>query len=123
MLATLQDGTALDVDAVGYRLLLPSRFDSSTETEISSLFGAEFKADLLAQVSGQWTGPIQSPYGLHLVNVGQHIAGRIPELSEIREAVKRDWRYDRRRIAQQTLFAQLRSQYTVIVEPSMEVVP
>lgn len=123
VLATLQEGTALDVDAVGDRLLLPSRFDSSTETEISSLFGEKFKVDLLAQVTGQWTGPIQSPYGLHLVNVGQHIAGRIPELSEIREAVKRDWRYDRRRTAQQALFAQLRSQYTVIVEPSREVVP
>ncbi len=66
---------------------------------------------------GQWTGPIQSPYGLHLVKIDRRVEGRIPGLAEIRAAVKRDWLYERRRTAQETLFDQLRSQYTVIVDP------
>ena len=116
VLAKLQEGVKLDIYAVGDRLPLPSRFESTRETEISGLFGEEFKEVLLAQEAGQWMGPIRSPYGLHLVKIHRQIEGRIPKLSEIREAIKRDWLYDRRRLAQQALFDQLRSQYTVIVE-------
>ena len=116
VLAKLQEGVKLDIYAVGDRLPLPSRFESTRETEISGLFGEEFKEVLLAQEAGQWMGPIRSPYGWHLVKIHRQIEGRIPKLSEIREAIKRDWLYDRRRLAQQALFDQLRSQYTVIVE-------
>ncbi len=122
VLAQLQEGKELDIDAVGDRLPLPSRFESATETEISGLFGKGFKDDLLAQEAGQWTGPIASAYGWHLVRIDRKVGRRIPELSEIREAVKRDWSYQRRRMAQQTLFDQLRSQYTIVVEPRSGVV-
>ena len=117
VLAGLREGGKPDIDAVGDRSLLPSHFSAAAETEISGLFGEGFKDDLLAQEVGQWTGPITSPFGLHLVKIDRKVEGRIPELSQIREAVTRDWMYARRRTAQQTLFDQLRSQYTVIVEP------
>ena len=40
--------------------------------EITALFGGEFGAQLMTLRQGQWSGPVASSYGLHLVHVEAH---------------------------------------------------
>ena len=120
VLATLRDGEQLDTEPIGDPLPLPSHFNNARESEISSLFGEAFKKDLFSLETGQWTGPVTSPFGLHLVKIDKLIDSRIPGLDENRDAVKLDWLSDRRRAARQTLFDKFQSKYTVIVEPREE---
>ena len=37
-----------------------------------------------------WQGPLESPYGFHLVLLPRKVAGRYPELAEVRTSVRYD---------------------------------
>ena len=65
---------------------------------------------------GQWTGPVESPYGLHLVLVRERVAGAAPELAEIRPVVEREVLAERRKRDLDTLYERLLEKYTVTIE-------
>jgi parvulin-like peptidyl-prolyl isomerase len=65
---------------------------------------------------GQWSGPVSSGFGVHLVRVEQAEAGALPALQEIRPAVEREWQSQQRRQAKDELLRQLRSKYVVTIE-------
>jgi len=97
--------------------LIAYRFDDISESVVAAQFGDEFSAALFALLSGQWTGPIDSPFGLHLVYVEQIVAGTVPALADIRAIVKREWLVDFRAAAQQEIIEQMKAKYTVTVDP------
>jgi hypothetical protein len=51
-----------------------------------------------------------------LVFVREHLGERLPDLKEVREAVKRDWMVDRQKELKDTAYAKIRDRYTVTVE-------
>ncbi len=114
-LAELRSGTEIDLPAAGDPLPLPAAFDDMRTGEIGALFGTQFRQELWDLEIDAWTGPIVSPYGVHLVNVSERSEGRLPDLGEIREIVVREWLAARRRAAQEVFFDQLRSQYVISV--------
>ncbi len=105
-----------DPDTMGDSLMLPKVFDLSSESEIARLFGRPFSRELLEITPGAWTGPIRSGYGLHLVLVSEKVAGRLPELDEVREIVERDWFSTRKKEHRESIYNSLREKYTVVFE-------
>ena len=106
----------VDVDALGDRFLLPRNFESVPEKDVTKHFGTRF-AERLAEVPvGPWVGPVESGFGLHLVQVGERVPGEVPELAEIRPIVVRDWSEEHRARASARFYAGLRQRYTVSVE-------
>ncbi len=85
-------------------------------TEVVKLFGQQFGARLLEFELGRWKGPVESGYGVHLVLLRERTEGRLSELAEVREAVRREWLAARRREANAAFLRRLREKYTVIVE-------
>jgi hypothetical protein len=79
-------------------------------------FGADFASALMKQPQGEWFGPVQSAFGVHIVLVAQRIPARLPPLAEIRDAVERDWARDHRASASDAWYRQLRRRYTVSIE-------
>ncbi len=106
----------LDAAALGDPLLLPHDYESLPEDEVAKLFGREFAARLTELPADRWTGPVESGYGLHLVLVRERTEGRVPKLTEVRDAVRREWLAVRRHEANEALHQRLRVRYTVIVE-------
>ena len=111
-----QSGEALDTDVLGDRLPLPQAYESASETEIARLFGQPFAEQLLELTEHQWSGPIESAYGLHLVFLRERVEARAPELAEVRDEVAREWRARRREETNSELYQLLREKYQVIVE-------
>ena len=66
--------------------------------------------------TGQWFGPVESGYGVHLVFVEDRTEGRLPELAEIRDAVRRNWTNARRLESNEKFFQNLLKHYKVVVE-------
>lgn len=95
---------------------MPEDFESVSRRDVASLFGEGFAEALIQVDVGEWTGPLESGYGLHLVFVRELEPGRLPKLDEAREAVEREWASARRREANQAFYRTLRDQYTVTVE-------
>jgi len=65
--------------------------------EISSHFGEEMTDQLFSMSpdAHRWQGPLQSPYGYHVVMLTRHTEGRQPSLEQIYDQVARDARQAR----------------------------
>jgi len=115
-LAKLQEGIA-DPSQLSDSYLIAYQFDDVTETVIGAQFGDSFRKALFALETGEWTGPIDSPFGLHLVQIDKIITGVVPPLADIRAEVEREWLVDFRATAQQVIIDEMQSKYTVTIEP------
>jgi hypothetical protein len=116
VLAKLQSGDVANPDELSESHLLPFGFDDASEAVISAQFGEKFKAMLFSLEVGPWIGPVDSPFGIHFVRIGNIVAGRIPGLTENRKEVEREWLVDFRKIAQREILDQMQSAYSVTVE-------
>lgn len=99
----------------GDRLMVEHRFDNQPEREIKRALGSEFLEALATCPTGSWQGPIASGYGLHLVHLSERIDGKIPELTQVRDAVFREWSAEERIKANEAFYEMLRDRYTITV--------
>jgi hypothetical protein len=116
LLALLRAKTPSDWQALGDPLPLSREYEAAPEAEVARRFGREFPRKLAGLPVGRWSGPVESTYGLHLVQVRQRIAGRIPPLDEVRDAVLSEWRAARRQELNEELRRQRRARYAVTVQ-------
>ena len=117
LLALLTDeANKSDPDNLGDSLMLPRTFNLSPVSEIAKMFGEPFSLELVNSKPGQWIGPVQSGYGLHLILVTEHVAGKMPRLDEIRETVEWEWSAAHRKELKENIYNELRGKYTVEFE-------
>ena len=119
LLAALQNDQPFASEIATLSGLMPRQFNDASETMIAGQFGESFKDAVFALEFGQWTGPVQSPFGTHLIKVDEIVVERIPALDEIRDEVQREWLVDRREAAQQAFFDSLRDRYTITIEDNV----
>jgi hypothetical protein len=117
ILAELQAGRGPASPAeAGDPTLLPAGLEDASPQDISGSFGDEFGKLLEAAPIDQWSGPIASTFGLHLVRVTARSAGTLPKLADIRPIVVREWQAQQRTQAGDTFYSSLRSKYEVRYE-------
>ncbi|MGD9659806.1 MAG: peptidyl-prolyl cis-trans isomerase [Porticoccaceae bacterium] len=99
--------------------LLPAQLPLSSPQTIDGIFGAGFFNAAEKLPLNQWSTPIESSFGMHLVRVTQFQAEKVPELAEIRPLVLRDWKAKKTLELRQQLFAKLRDQYQIQLPASL----
>lgn len=99
----------------GLVLISPS-FRNESGARLARDLGADFAAALGDLPTGEWAGPVRSAFGFHLVRIDEKIAGRQPELSEVRDAILRDWNSEQRELGNDRLYESLFHRYTVTFE-------
>ena len=109
-------GIAADSAQLGDSLMLEHQFAAASASEVDNQFGDKFAAKLRELTPGQWQGPIESGYGMHLVLVSERIEGRLPALAEVRDTVRREWDNARRLEANDKFYQELLKRYTVTIE-------
>jgi len=115
-----QFGAESNSRALGDPFLLKSQFTNVSLTDVKKMFGDQFAVGLVALQPGQWQGPVESGYGVHLVFISKRIDAHLPELAEVRDQVRRDWLNARRKEATDRFYEALLKRYTVRVEPPEE---
>jgi len=117
LLERLQQGEAgQDVSTLGDSLPLPREYSNAPIDRVGSRFGGEFAARLVELPVGQWTGPVESGFGLHLVFISEREDGEVPPFEDVREIVEREWRAEEREVAKESFYQTLRQRYSVVVE-------
>jgi hypothetical protein len=111
-----QAGGKADVSALGDPFLLEYRFEAAPATEIAKQFGEKFATEVGKLAPGEWQGPVESGYGLHLVWVSERTEGRVPALAEVRDAVRREWASAGRLEANEKFYQALLKRYVVTIE-------
>ena len=109
-------GPDANLNELGDPLPVPRVFDGVEERAVRRSLGEAFASSLARLPTGQWAGPVESGFGLHLVLVTARTQGRLPELAEIREAVVAEWRSAKRHEANEALYSAMRERYTLTVE-------
>jgi len=116
VLQILRTKSSIDPGELGDATLLPRKLELTGKASISHTFGPAF-ADALDKIAtGEWTGPVESDFGLHLVRIAEHKAGRVPALAEVRTAVEREWSNDKRKAIEQQRLAALLTRYRITTE-------
>jgi hypothetical protein len=104
---------------LGDRLLIDAEMHDQAEQTISGLFGRDFARSVLALPPGEWSGPVKSEYGLHLVRPSSLTpAERLP-FDAVRARVVEDWTRDQEALVMGRYLAELRKKYDVVVEDSV----
>jgi hypothetical protein len=113
-------GPSAKTDALGDSSMLPGELPLGPLSEVARAFGTGFAAKVDALAPGQWSGPIESPYGLHLVLVTERVAPTRPALADVRPLVEREYLAERRKAQLQALYERLLKKYTVSIEMPKE---
>ncbi len=114
MLADLRKPGA-DAGQHGDPTLLPTEVPLAPLRLIARNFGEDFAAGLAALPPGEWSGPVGSPYGLHLVRVTEAREGYDPPLAEVRAEVLQEWQREQREAYAEESYRQLRDSYDVVL--------
>lgn len=109
-------GRMIDPATLGDPTMLERQFEDVPTRDVAAQFGDAFAARLEQLPVGEWQGPIESAYGVHVVRVTARTDGRAPGLDEVRDALRRDWFNARRIEANEQYYQSLLQRYTVTIE-------
>ncbi len=110
-------------DDLGDPIMLPGDIPLSSVNTLSRQFGKEFSEAIKEIEPGTWQGPILSSYGLHFVLIHEYIAGRNPELDEVRPVVERELLAEQRTERLEQAYQALRDRYIIEIEIDTEQKP
>lgn len=105
-----------DLARLGQPSMLPRSAQNAPLDLAARDFGAAFAAELEGLPLDEWTGPVRSAFGQHLVRVTARTPALTPPLAEVRAAVAREWENERRMASLAENYKVLRSRYEVVIE-------
>lgn len=102
--------------SLGDPTLLSIQYTQVVQDDIARQFGEAFAQRVVDLSPGEWSGPLVSPLGVHLVQVSDRVASRLPALAEVREQVEREYLAARRQELKDMAYKNLRAGYEVLIE-------
>lgn len=117
LLAELSQASVdVDVSMAGDSFMGGYVFTDETDFGVGRIFGTTFAERLFELPVGEWTGPVESGYGLHLVRVDARKNPQAPSLEQVRDKVRMDWLAEKQRETNDMLYAEFRKRYEITIE-------
>jgi hypothetical protein len=107
---------------IGDRFALSVDYAGKTAREVDQVFGTGFGKQLLEAPVGQWSGPVASAYGLHLVRVLERTQPRLPDFDELRKRLRTDYSFETRQAANALALERLTERYRIVFDDSIRTV-
>lgn len=101
---------------LGDAFVAGSTFRSTSRSELAKIFGEGFVTAASDLEAGQWSEPIRSPYGMHLVWIAGRDTAAVPALDAVRPRVLRAYRAEQRARYLAKMLDELRRAYEVRIE-------
>ena len=111
-----QSSVDIDISMAGDSFMGGYNFVDETDFGVAHLFGKAFALELFKLPVGEWTGPVESGYGLHLVRVDSRTDSRAPVLEQVRDKVRFEWLAEKQRKTNDLLYSELRKRYEITIE-------
>ena len=112
-LQDLQSNPATNASAFSKRSFLPAELGLSLPEAINSVYGNGFFDQIEKFPTGQWSGPVVSAHGVHLVRVIDNQAGQSPVLAEMRATVVRDWQAEKAKELRELDYITRKERFTI----------
>ena len=111
-----QSAVDVDISMAGDSFMGGYSFDDETDFGVARIFGKAFATELFKLPVGEWSGPVESGYGLHIVRVDSRTDSRAPILDQVRDKVRGEWLAEQQRKNNDLLYAEFRKRYEIIIE-------
>ncbi len=108
-------------ETVGQPSLLPAFIPLSSAKQIDGMFGVGFAAGIVEQSLGEWSGPVRSGYGTHLVRLVELQPSQVLPLDDVYQAVLFDWRGQLQHDLLQAGVDSLKSRYRIETPDQAEI--
>ena len=102
--------------SLGDTIMIDSTFRKRSPSEVARTLGKKFTNELFLSSEMGWQRPIMSTFGVHLVYIDQRTASKMPEYEIIREDVKNDFMYERKKQVIDSAYNAAKSRYTILLE-------
>ena len=106
--------------ALGDPFMMKRAFKSLNAVEAARLFGPNFSKELFELDGTHWQGPIESAFGLHIIQLDNVTPEVIPEFQDVRGDVENAWQKEAQRTLNQNNLKELIQKYKVKVEDPNE---
>jgi hypothetical protein len=103
-----------ELAGLGDMLMLPNVVRDMSENQLAGTFGTVFRDAVMSLAAGDWEGPVESGFGLHLVKIARREESRIPEWTEVRDLLASDMQYEGRKATEDQFYAELLPRYQVV---------
>ena len=107
----------------GEPFLLGKNFSSKSISEIERSFGKEFSEVIQSIVPQEWSGPLNSEYGSHLIFVNSISESFTPALEEIKNIVVSDVILEKQNNSVKEYLKELRSKYQIEILADLNETP
>ena len=99
----------------GDNFILQYDYSEKTLPRVAHTFGDKFAQSLFTLTTGQWSNPIESEYGFHLVRVSHIKKATTPTFEMARNKVQNDYIEHRLEALKEEKFDEIRARYRVHV--------
>jgi len=89
---------------------------AATSAIVKRGFGAQFASELAATGVDEWTGPIHSTYGAHLVLIQQRTETQAGNFDDIQDRLRMDFVRERKLASEELRYARMLQRYQVTIE-------
>jgi len=100
-------------DPAGDPSLVPGTFSEASREAIVGEFGESFYQALASARESQWTGPVMSPFGAHLIRLESRIPASEPSYDAVREQVREAWLSEQREKRNSEMREEIRRRYRI----------
>lgn len=111
--SALKSGNYTPPDGVKKLLLLPASVPLSSQMAVDKVFGREFFKRLGDIDVGNWSKPVQSGYGIHLVRISKRVPASVIPFDAVRGGVQRDWLSAKAKEMAEGQYARMLARYQV----------
>jgi len=111
-LASMRQGAPIPADRLN-KLALPAEWPLTLVNDLDNAFGGDFTRSLERLPVGEWSGPIRSGYGWHLVFLESKQGPTLPDFASVRDYVAREYEYQSVLKAQDDVYRELLGNYRV----------
>jgi len=114
-----EDPPPEELAELGNILMLPNVFKDISEEQLARKFGNAFRDAIMSLTVGQWEGPVESGFGLHLVKITRREESQIPDWTQVRDRIARDMLYENRKAVEDQFYAEILPRYQIVYSEGM----
>lgn len=100
--------------------LLEHEFSLVDEQTVSRMLGESFAQEIFSMKTGEWSKPIESEYGFHLVQINEQETAQMRPFEDVRAQVLQEWQYLQQTRIKEEFFAGLMKKYEVVMDESVK---
>lgn len=104
---------------VGEPTMLESDYAGVDAAAVTSILGPEFSARVFSLPTGQWQGPLESGYGVHLVRIDVREDAQPLPFASVRGQLREEWQRREQERANELYMAGLLKKYEVVADDSI----